>query len=361
MNSLFSSSESTQAYLKMGLFGFAGSGKTRTATEVAIGLIKYLAERKLPVSGLPAYFLDTETGADYVRPRFKQEGIELRVAKTRAFSDLIPAVKEAEKNGSILIIDSITHFWREFTESYATKRQRKRGLEFSDWAYLKAEWGKFTDIYINSHSHIIMCGRAGYEFDFFRDENDKKQLEKTGVKMKAETETGYEPSVLVLMEREMELETKKVVRRGYVLKERFGVIDGCRFDNPTFANFKPHVELLNIGGEHLGVDTSRTSEGMIEKPDSAGYLIRQRCEILHDEIQSLMVKHHPSTGGADKKAKIELLEFAFGTPSWERVKTFAESDLMNGLAILREKLEGEQNPLTLPDFSGSRESEEATV
>jgi hypothetical protein len=159
-----------------------------------------------------------------------------------------------------LLIDSISHFWREFTEAYAKKRNRHRGLEFSDWAYLKSEWGKFTDAYVNSAAHIIMCGRAGYEFDFFEDENGKKQLEKTGVKMRAETETGYEPSLLIWLERHMDMDSRKVYREAHVLKERFDVIDGKTFRDPTFANFLPHIELLNLGGQQVGVDTTRTSE-----------------------------------------------------------------------------------------------------
>jgi hypothetical protein len=44
---------------------------------------------------------------------------------------------------------------------------------------------------------VIICGRAGYEYDYFEDDEGKKQLEKTGIKMKAETEMGFEPSLLV--------------------------------------------------------------------------------------------------------------------------------------------------------------------
>jgi len=36
------------------------------------------------------------------------------------------------------------------------------------------------------------------------EESGKKNLEKTGIKMKAKGELGYEPSLLVLMEREMD-------------------------------------------------------------------------------------------------------------------------------------------------------------
>ena len=94
------------------------------------------------------------------------------------------------------------------------KAKKRTRLQFDDWGYLKGEWRKFTDLFINSNLHIILCGRAGYEYDYFEDEAGKKQLEKTDIKMKAEGEMGYEPSLLVLMERHTDLETMKAYRHG---------------------------------------------------------------------------------------------------------------------------------------------------
>ena len=42
------------------------------------------------------------------------------------------------------------------------------------------------------------------------EESGKKNLEKTGIKMKAKGELGYEPSLLVLMEREMDMAKMEV-------------------------------------------------------------------------------------------------------------------------------------------------------
>jgi hypothetical protein len=342
--SLFKPAEHTQAYLKAGFMGLAGSGKTYTSTQVAIGLIRYLKDHGIEYAGRPVYFLDTETGSDYVKPQFDKAGIKMMQAKTKAFSDLVPAVLEAEQEGSLLLIDSITHFWTEFTEAYARKRNRRRGLEFQDWAYLKQEWRRFTDVYVNSSLHIIMCGRMGYEYDFFQnEENGKKELEKTGVKMKAETETGYEPSILVLMERQMEFESKRQIRKAYILKERFDVIDGCEFTDPTFKDFLPHIELLNLGGKQLGVDLSRNSDGMI--PDAAStkdwkYREEQR-DIFLEKTQNLMVEHGISARSDAGKAKvIELLKKHFGTTSWREVESFQLEQLKEGFNKLHIELNG---------------------
>src|SRR3954463_10191591 len=63
---LFTKAEITSAYLKMGLMGFAGSGKTFTATDTAIGMIKLMREVGID-KGRPMFFLDTETGSDWVK------------------------------------------------------------------------------------------------------------------------------------------------------------------------------------------------------------------------------------------------------------------------------------------------------
>ncbi len=342
MSKLFSKAENTQAYLKMGLMGLAGSGKTHTAAISAIGLIQYLRERKLPEGDKPVFFADTETGSSYVKPHFDKAGIDLFTSKTRAFSDLVAIINEAEANAGILMLDSITHFWREFTESYARRKGRNR-LEFQDWNFLKTEWGKFTDRFVNSKLHIIMCGRQGYEYDFFTDEETgKKQLEKTAVKMKAETETGYEPSLLVWMERAMDLKDKEVYREAHVLKERFDVIDGKTFRNPTFQAFLPHIELLNLGGKQVGTDENRTSDAIIPKNEGKPewQFRKEQKEIALDEIMELIKKHYGGRSEADQKVKGDLLEKHFGTRSWKMIESMDFEKIKEGRNSLWVELEG---------------------
>lgn len=335
---LFKKAEMTSAYLKMGIMGFQGSGKTYTATQTAIGLIQMMRQRELQQGAKPAYFLDTETGVDWVSPQFAKAQIELRTAKTRAFKDLRVAVEEAEAEGSVLIIDSISAFWAELTESYAKQKNRQRGLQFEDWAFLKRTWRLFTDQFINSQLHIILCGRAGYEYDYFENDSGKKELEKTGVKMKAEGEMGYEPSILVYMERETDPDTLRVTRTATVLKDRSTLLDGKKIVNPTFASFAPHIQFLNLGGLQLGIDTKRTSEGIIPK-DAPRDRIAVRKEIIAEEIQALLVYHVPGQGAEDKKRKIALLEKHFKTTSWAKIeKDMRIEDMRAGFNSLHREL-----------------------
>jgi hypothetical protein len=221
--SVFHRAERTQAYLKCGIMGSAGTGKTRTACELAIGLHKFIVGRELPSP--PVYYFDTETGFDFVGKLFEESEIDVQLSNTRAYYDLVAGMEEIAKTHGIVVIDSITHFWRELMESYMAKRRVDR-LDFHDWAWLKGPqaWGRFNELFVNSPCHIVMCGRLGFDYDFVEDERGRRQLEKTGVKMKAESEIGYEPSLLIQMERYQDLDSKGHVSRQWrtatVLKDR---------------------------------------------------------------------------------------------------------------------------------------------
>jgi hypothetical protein len=107
---------------KGGIPGFKGSGKTKTATKTAIGLVQHMKELNIPAADKPVYFLDTETGFEWVLPSLAAAGIPVRTKKTRAFSDLVASVPIAEQFASVLLIDSAIHFWNELCESYCRRK-----------------------------------------------------------------------------------------------------------------------------------------------------------------------------------------------------------------------------------------------
>lgn len=321
MTQLFNKVEGSQARLKAGFMGFAGDGKTYTAALLMVGLVQRMRELGLEQGNRPVFFLDTETGAEWVKPLFDEANIELQVAKTRAFSDLRDAIHYATDNGSGLIVDSVTHFWRRFTEEYVEQKRRRRGLEFQDWAWLKTEWARFTDAYVNEPCHAILCGRAGYEYDYFEDDAGKRQLEKTGVKMKAETETGYEPNILIQMEKHRDLDNNRFWHTALILKDRSTKLHGMEIRNPTFESFRPHVDCLNLGGKHTGFDASRNSLDLIGRDDeNEGRRRKVAREVALEVIVETLKKHH---GGQTKEgvaARADLLEKHAKTRSWTQIE-----------------------------------------
>jgi len=117
---LFQKAEFQSAYLKAGILGFAGSGKTFTASLIAIGLHKLIKSKK------PICFIDTETGSDFMIQRFKNAKVNLLISKSRSFTEMLDAIDEAEKDSDILIIDSISAIWYDFMESFKKKKGRDK-------------------------------------------------------------------------------------------------------------------------------------------------------------------------------------------------------------------------------------------
>lgn len=339
MASILRPATNQTAFLKAGLLGFAGSGKTHTAAAMALGLSSLIGDKK------PVAFFDTETGSDYLIPRFKEAGVELLVAKTRTFADLLTFMREAESIASVAIIDSISHVWTELLEAYTAKLRRKNGLMFSDWGPIKQEWRGFTDLYLNSQMHVILCGRAGFEYDYEVNEAGKKELIKTGTKMKAETEMGYEPSLLLEMERvhaegDEHTQGKRSAwtHRCYVLKDRTDRMNGATIDNPTFASFAPAISFLNIGGAHLGIDTSRSSEALFDSPDGLHERKKNVEIVLELILDAFVVAGLGGTSAKAKEAQVRELTRAFGTSSWTAIQGKRLEDLQAGYTALRAAL-----------------------
>jgi hypothetical protein len=332
------------AYLKAGILGFAGSGKTYTASSIAIGLAKQIGDKK------PVAFFDTETGSDFWVNRFKDAGVTLMNTKTRSFSDLLNFMKEAEAACSVAIIDSITHVWQDLMTSYTNKLRRQNGLLFQDWAVIKAEWRQFTDSFLNAKCHTILCGRAGYEYDFETNEAGKKELVKTGTKMKAETEMGYEPSLLLEMEtiRSKGLKNKNAINRCTVLKDRTDTINGCQFDfkkenvydfSKVYEKFKPFIDFLNVGGDHLGIDTTRNSEDLFNSPDYSYANRKKQSEIILEEIQQeLVLAGLNGTSTESQKKRTELMVAVFGTSSKTAIESKPLEELKHGFDQIKQKL-----------------------
>ena len=330
--------EKDVAYMKAGLLGFAGSGKTYTACMLAAGISHQLGKKR------PVAFFDTEAGSGYMVEKFRKANIELLVAKTRAFSDLLEVVSEAERTCDVLVIDSITPVWTELQDAYLAQlnaamersnRRKIQRLEFQHWRDIKTTWRRFTDAYLNSQLHIIMCGRAGWEYEFqLNEETQKKELVKGDIKMKAEGEMGYEPSLLLEMERFFD-ESGLMQHRCIVLKDRFDLLNGKEFINPTFKSFTPIWEALNIGGTHAGINTTRTSEGLFDAPDVETDERRLQRRILNEEIQGMLVSALPGQTAKEKKWRADLLQVACGTRSESKMEMMKPDDLRQARETLQ--------------------------
>lgn len=332
------------AFAKIGLYGSAGSGKTRTASEIAIGLHKAIGSKK------PIAAFDTEPAFGFVLPIFEKAGIELLVAdESRALTDLMTFMDEAEKQCDIVIIDSITHVWRDAQDSYLARLNKSRAsqnkkpiyaLEFQHWKPIKAAWAAFTDRFLSSKMHVIVCGRAGtiYEYQDKDDGSGKKELISTGTRMATEKELGYEPSLLIEMVADRQ--DGKMINVALIQKDRADKLNGKEIQYPNYEKLSGHFKALNIGGEHFDSMDSRNSENLYPDATESGWDAESRNrQILSEEIAELLKKHYPSQSVEDKQKRADLCEKICCTRSWTAIEGSHSEKQREWLNALRNVLE----------------------
>lgn len=332
---MFKKLENNRPFLKLALEGFAGDGKTYTASEIAIGVHKLIGSKK------PIALFDTERALKALKWKFDAAGIESVIEdEERSLSALNQSIKWCEDgNADILIIDSITHVWEEFLRAYMSrpdkqgKPMKRSRLEFQDWGVLKPQWKElFSTPFVMAKCHIIFTGRAGYEYtDEKNEETGKREIFKSGIKMKAETETAFEPDILVLMQKVTDLisDKKTIYREAMVVKDRTTQIDGQTFKNPTFDNFYPAIKVLLDGTlrEVHGATIPDTFEEFENKYSEIG---KQR-EILVAEIEGSFSLMGLGTGAEDKQKKVWMLNQIYGVNSIEMLTKKSNKDIKEGM------------------------------
>lgn len=324
------------AYAKVGIYGSAGAGKSRTAAEIAIGLALRDPQKR------PVGIFDTEPAWGFLLPLFKKAGLDepFVYGESRSFKDLMAWYAEAKDACSVVIVDSVSHIWRDLQESYLARinefraQDRKkplRALEFQHWGPIKRQWGEFTDEYLSSRAHAIVCGRAGnvYEYQDKDDGSGKKELITVGTKMATEKEMGYEPSLLIEMVPMRE--EGKIVNTAVIQKDRADVLNGHEVPFPNYDKLRAHFDALNIGGEHFGSMRARDSRELFDADgeDNAGAEMRRR-DVALDEIKEEILRHcgHGMDAGT-KAAKSDLLEKIAGTRSWEKLASMRVADVQS--------------------------------
>lgn len=327
---MFKELENNRPFLKMAFEGFAGDGKSYTSAITAIGIHKVIGSTK------PIAIFDTEKAFKALKFLFEENSIKAVVNdEARSLASLNEAIKWCEAgNADVLIIDSLTHVWESYLQSYMEEKRKTR-LEFQDWGIIKPKWKKeFSNVFVQANVHIIFNGRAGYEYEDEKDEHGKRQIFKSGIKMKAETETAFEPDILVLMEKDMDLlsDVKKVTRTATVIKDRTTRIDGKSFKNPTFEDFYPAIKQL-LDGTLKQTTGGEIPDTFKDFEENFGRLNHKRQNCI-SEIEGAFHLMGLSTGASDKQLKAAILKKVFAVLSVDKLSDLKVEVLEFGLKII---------------------------
>jgi len=306
----FTDLANTTPYFKAAAEGAAGSGKTFSLALIAAGLYKYIKSTK------PIIIFDTEKSAKFLKPFFGQHKIEVLLKDSRTLTDLTATMDFCDEgNADILMIDSITHVWEGFLNAYQQKKGRTY-LQFQDWGQIKPMWRReYSDRLVMGRYHILFTGREGFTYDNeINEDTGKKELIKTGVKMKVEGDTAYEPDLLIRMERFEEIlsngKPKRVWREATVIKDRANLIDGKVFENPTFEHFRPVIEFL-LSDVHSPVITQSTTDHGLFETEEDNQSERRECKIMLERNEALLNTVAAGTTGEAKSLRLSLMDQAY--------------------------------------------------
>ena len=332
---LFIKTGDVKRYFKASFEGFAGAGKSFTMGLVARGIWEREGGRH------PIVIIDTEESSKFLIPLFTEvglvEGEHVFVSRSRSLVDFGQILKLAEEEHAILLIDSVTHIHEEMVRQYLRDNRRKR-LEMKDHMVLKPFWKEhFSVPYVRAHCHALFTGRAAWEYEPERDEATGRILDfhKSGVKMRGDNETAFEPDMLVLMTRCQEVNGRdiKVWREAMIMKSRYSPLDGKVFRDPSFQDFEPVYQFVMTGKAKGAHGTETTMAGMFADPDHSAMARRRHSDILLGELKGLYDSYLPGMGAKERKLKADVAYVAFGKRSWEALEQMKLEDLIAGYAV----------------------------
>ena len=253
----FKKAKGEQAFIKMGIYGASGSGKTFTSLLIAEGLAKIMGKRIAMV--------DTEHGSDFycqavVSRKIHPEAFDFDALYTKGIVEISQAVSGLDDTYGVIIIDSITHIWESAKNAFDGKLTKISTIPMQAWGKIKKPYKDLINNLLSCNKHVILCGRQGNEF---AEDEETGELKNIGYKMKAEGETPYEPHILIRLETCRERAESHPV--AFIEKDRTGVLSGKSIAWPCFDNVaKPILPLL--GGKQADMQSiDETSQEDAEK------------------------------------------------------------------------------------------------
>jgi len=169
----FEKAERTQLYLRCALFGPSGSGKTMTALRMAKGISEKM--------GVPFAVIDTEarSASKYAdRIQFVVDNLG-----KKTIDHYIASMDEAAKAGyKVLVIDSLSHAWRELTDEVdrITQASISKNSVLS-WAKVNPKQKRLIEAILNFPGHIIVTMRSKTEWAIGVGKDGKIAPEKIGL------------------------------------------------------------------------------------------------------------------------------------------------------------------------------------
>jgi hypothetical protein len=194
----FEVAEREGARLVIGLAGVSGGGKTRTALEIAHGIVKG------DTSKIGFVCTENRRGRLFARVLTDAEGNVKKFMIHDLYAPFSPqryidVIEGAAHAGfEVLIIDSVSHEWEGTGGCEEIANPPGSSLKIAKWNDAKAEHKRFVNALLSSPMHIIACMRAREKTKMVR-VNGKTEYEPQGIQPICEKNFPFELTVSIMM------------------------------------------------------------------------------------------------------------------------------------------------------------------
>lgn len=173
-------------WLKIGITGTSGSGKTYSALRVATGLASKCNS--------DIAFISTEKSRTlYYADKFDYDVLELESYATESY---INAINEAVRAGyKVIVIDSLSHGWQYMNDQHS----KMKGNSFQNWGLLKPKWQNLMRSILGSPAHVFVLSRAKTEWAM-EDKNGKSTPTKVGLGTEGDKQQDYEYTISFMLQ-----------------------------------------------------------------------------------------------------------------------------------------------------------------
>ena len=254
----FKQATKAQSKLRLAIFGPAGAGKTFTALRLAMGIAEEL-NGKIAV-------IDTEFGtASKYADRFQFDVLNLADPKIENMMNAIDAARDYD----ILIIDSLTHSWKELLQEVNKLAKAKyRGNTWAAWSEGTPLQNNLVTAIQKFPSHLITTMRTKTEWITVAD-NGKSRPVRVGLAPEQGKGIEYEFDML------MEINPEHVIN---VIKDRTGKFQDRIVEYPDEEFGKEILSWLNEGAPtntiHIKEDLVKEGAKLGLTPDQIGEALR---------------------------------------------------------------------------------------
>lgn len=193
-------------YVKIGMMGISGSGKTLSALLMGYGLLKAAhPELSDPQIWEKILVIDTENSSASLYAGLQVgvtrvgEFLTIDVAAPFTVEKYIEAINAAEENGvEFLIIDSMSHAWQAeggLLDKQNTVARRMNGQSYQAWREVTPLYNQLIDKILQCHMHVVSTYRGKKEYALEEGANGKKQVKAKGVGAQFREGADYEATI----------------------------------------------------------------------------------------------------------------------------------------------------------------------